>query len=199
MQRDVMKNITVAVLKAALLRITGGAIFTADWQLNIVGIRCATGSNTFDDVLAVFFYVAGREYLYLFPMTTDPGFFYRQNPVAPAGCAVLVPGVYLDAYQIGLHRGAYTALVQRKPVTVWRDNDRDVALNENSPIDTGLFGINIHHANPDQESQQVDKWSAGCQVLANPNDFDVLMALAGKHHSLHGNKFTYTLLPEGWL
>jgi len=198
MQSDLIRNIKTAMLQAAIIA-AGGVVFTKDWQLNLVGIRCATTGNTFDDVMAVFFWVAGHEHLFLFPMTTDPGFHYRQNPVVPAGCAVLVPGVYLDAYQIGLHRGAYTALVQHTAVTVWRDNDRNVTLSENSPLDTGLFGINIHHANPDQESVNVDKWSAGCQVLANPRDFALLMALAEKHRSLHGNKFTYSLLPEGWL
>ncbi len=170
-----------------------------DFELNLVGIRRITSANTFDDMLAVFFWANNREFLFLFPMTTDPGFVCRQNPVHTAGCAVLVPGQYANAWQIGLHRNQYPALVQCAPVTVWRDNNRDTVLDETSPLDTGIFGINIHRANAEHESQQVDSWSAGCQVLANPQDFGVLMALAEKHRALYGNHFTYALLPEWWL
>lgn len=170
-----------------------------DFELNVVGLRLQTAANLFDDVLAIFFWANNREFLFLFPCTTDPGFYYRKNPVAANGCAVLVPGQYAGAWQIGLHRNQYPALVQCAPVTVWRDNNRNTQLDENCPIETGVFGINIHRANAVHESQQVDNFSAGCQVLANPQDFAVLMALAEKHRALYGNRFTYTLLPENWL
>jgi hypothetical protein len=42
----------------------------------------------------------------------------------------------------------------------------------------------------------VDKHSAGCQVLADVNDFNLLMQLAERHKKLYGNNFTYTLMEE---
>jgi len=103
------------------------------------------------------------------------------------------PGQYVDAYQLGLHKGQYEALVQRKPVTVYRDNDKDETAEEQGKEDTGLFGINIHRANPNAISSLIEKWSAGCQVLNDPKDFATLIATC----KASGKKtFTYTLLRE---
>ena len=59
---------------------------------------------------------------------------------------------------------------------------------------TGNYGINIHKAG--QNSQDVDKWSAGCQVFQKSNDFADFMDLTTKHRNLYGNSFTYTLIDE---
>jgi hypothetical protein len=45
------------------------------------------------------------------------------------GTAILCPGQYMDAYEVGLHNAKYEALLQRLPVKVWRDNDRDGKLD----------------------------------------------------------------------
>ena len=59
----------------------------------------------------------------------------------------------------------------------------------------GIFGINIHRANPNAISTLVEKWSAGCQVLNNPQEFAQLISMC----EASGNKFfTYTLFNE-WL
>ena len=53
------------------------------------------------------------------------------------------------------------------------------------------FGINIHRANTDPEdiATKVDWHSAGCQVIANINDFNRMMGLA-----INSKKtFTYTI------
>lgn len=59
---------------------------------------------------------------------------------------------------------------------------------------TVFFGINIHRASKWGTSTQIDKWSAGCQVIANNEDFDEFMSLARKGAQLYGNSFTYTLI-----
>jgi hypothetical protein len=49
-------------------------------------------------------------------------------------------------------------------------------------------------------TKTIDKYSAGCQVFANANDFSVFLQLAERHKTLYGNSFTYTLLsglPDG--
>jgi hypothetical protein len=109
------------------------------------------------------------------------------------GTAVLKCGQYVDTYVLGLHKGKYTALVQSKKVTVFRDADKDSVAEEQGKEDTGLFGINIHRANESAESSNVDKWSAGCQVLNNPKQFKELIQACIKS----GKKsFTYTLVHE---
>ena len=43
----------------------------------------------------------------------------------------------------------------------------------------GLFGINIHRATKweGKKSTQIDKWSAGCQVIAANDDFKLFMEI----------------------
>lgn len=171
-------------------------VFTqGDYNLNLVGIRSRDmTANTFNDLYCVFFQTHGAPHLHIFPCTTDPGLYYRQHPAHVNGTAILTPGQHQGAWQLGQHQGKYDALVQAKPVSVYRDNDRDKALNTHAPTQTGYFGINHHRANAARESTQIDKWSAGCQVFANPDDYRIFMALVKKAAALWGNSFTYTLL-----
>ena len=59
-----------------------------------------------------------------------------------------------------------------------------------------LFGINIHRATKyaGKKSTQVDKWSAGCQVIASNDDWKEFMSICRKSRDTWGNSFTYTLI-----
>ena len=178
------------LIKSAM-RAKGYTVYD-DGRLNIVGIRLDHEiSNKFDDTLAVFSITDG----WFMSCTTDPGSYYAQNPMNKSGTAILAPGQYVDCYGIGLHQGKYEALVQIKPVTVFRDANRDSGIDYEYP-ETGMYGINIHRANAVVRSRQVDKWSAGCTVVADPDDFSFLMNLARAHRDTYGNRFTYTLMEE---
>jgi hypothetical protein len=174
-------------------------VYTRPYELNIVGIRSdSTTSNRFDDEIHVFFKNGGGQWVhYQFAATTDPGTYWLKSPMHPQGTAILMQGQYRGAYQIGLHRGKYYALVQRLPVTVIRDYDRNAVLVfMNGRPDTGLFGINIHRASVIGTTKQVDKYSAGCQVFSDINDFNRFMQLCENHRKLYGNSFTYTLIDK---
>jgi hypothetical protein len=174
-------------------------VYTRPYELNIVGIRSdSTQANQFDDELHIFFKNnLGKWIHYLFAATTDPGTYWLQSPMHPQGTAILMQGQYRQAYQIGLHKGQYYALVQREPVTVLRDYDRNAILDfMNGRPDTGLFGINIHRASVNGTTKEVDKYSAGCQVFANSNDFNLFMQLCEQHRNLYGNSFTYSLIDK---
>jgi hypothetical protein len=166
-------------------------------DLNLVGIRTDDQTaNSFNDWLTVFYDYAGRWNFFAFSCTTDPGLFYRENPANVRGTAIVVPGQYRGLWKRGKHRGRYKALVQAKPISVWRDADRDARL-EPGPVDEGFFGINLHRSGAARASTQVDKWSAGCQVLQDPDQFAFLMRLCDKQVETHGwESFTYTLLEE---
>jgi hypothetical protein len=173
--------------------------FVRPYELNIVGIRSdSTLPNRFDDEIHVFFRNGSGKWIhYIFPATTDPGTYWLQNPMSPQGTAILKQGQYKGAYQIGLHRGKYYALVQSKPVTVLRDYDRNAILDFwNGKPETGMFGINIHRASVNGTTKSVDSYSAGCQVFANINDFNLFMQLCEKHKQLYDNSFTYTLIDK---
>lgn len=165
-------------------------------DLNIVGIRSKDmSSNQFNDWITVF-YLYKTWNFFSFPGTTDPGTFYRQNPINVKGTALLKPGQYCGAYKIGHHRG-YKALQQKRSMTVYRDANRDTVLDTTGvKEDIGMFGINIHHANAFRPSMSVDKWSAGCQVFQDPDHFAFFMTLCERAREKFGNSFTYTLLQE---
>lgn len=175
--------------------------FKGDYNLNLIGIRSAdTHANTFNDLLLVIYQVDQKTHVHAFPLTTDPGIYYRENPLNVDGTAILVPGHYRSCWQIGAHQGKYRALVQRGLMSVYRDNNGDKHLDKHEDsIQTGHFGINLHRANESKYSLQVDRWSAGCQVLADPVDFDLVMALVAKSAAKYGPRFSYTLLTEDQL
>ena len=159
-------------------------------NFHIVGIRSqANIPNEFDDLIGV---VSGNNVAW-YTGTTNPGTRWLKNLMNPKGTALLKPGQWTDSWKLGLHRGEYKALVQCKPITVFRDTDKDAIAEENAKTDTGLFGINIHRANPRWTSKFIDKWSAGCQVLNNPADFKRLIEAC---EASDLTRFTYTLLRE---
>ena len=168
------------------------------YNLNIIGVRSAnTIANAFDDWLYLIFRNDTLELrIYEFPITTDPGAYWLENPLNIDGTAILVPGQYSGSHHIGLHQGKYEALRQKKPLKVWRDNDGDTTLDKSGKIYEGMFGINIHRSNAHKASAIVEKWSAGCQVFKDVNDFNFLMDTCRKAAKIYGNSFTYTLLEE---
>lgn len=169
-------------------------------KLNIIGVRNskATSQDKFDDLLAYFTYdnkgkLVGR----VVSGTTDPSTSFLKNPINLKGAAILKSGQYKDAYQLGLHRNKYEALVQRKPVTVIRDDDRNALINYLAPTQTGLYGINIHKSTKGKNNEDIIGLdSAGCQVFRNIRDFEDMMQLARISKNKYGNNFTYTLLDD---
>ncbi len=157
-------------------------------EFHLIGIRSqADKPNEFDDWIVV---VSG-ENLFHFHATTNPGATYLQKLLNPKGAAVLKPGQYVNTWAFGLHRGKYEALKQVRPVTVWRDADRDLK-SESGAEDTGLFGINIHKAGTGV-TKYIGGHSAGCQVFADEASFNSVMKMC-KATGL--KQFTYTLLNE---
>ena len=157
---------------------------------HLVGVRSAANEkNKFDDTM----YLVNGLIMTPFSCTTNPGTHWLKNLMNPKGTAVLKPGQYVDSWKIGMHQGKYKALTQSKPITVYRDGNKNDLAEEAGKEDTGLFGINIHRANPSAVSSIIDKWSAGCQVLNDPKQFATLLAAC----EASGQKaFTYTLLRE---
>ena len=180
-----------------ILLTKGHVLYTRPYELNIVGMRSQnTISNRFDDEIHVFYRVGVLKWNYhVFKATTDPGTYWLDHPMEPQGTAILAQGQYRNAYAIGLHRGEYNALVQVGPVTIIRDYDRRANFDLlNGTHETGVYGINIHHAAYNGTTTYVDEWSAGCQVFANIDDFNFFMKLCEQHRQLYGNAFTYTLI-----
>ena len=136
-------------------------------------------------------------YYEIFNCTTDPGDDWMDKPMNSKGCAILKPGQYPKSHKLRLHQGRYLALGQQNNVTVYRDRDRDGKYDfDESTVDTGLYGINIHRATKyaGKTSTYVDKWSAGCQVIASNDDWHCFLDICQTARDKWSNNFTYTLI-----
>jgi len=169
------------------------------YDLNVIGIRNPERtSGQFDDTLCIAYIDAnGRERVFACPFTTDPGPYYLQRTLTSKGCAILKLGQYRGAYQIGSHRN-YTALRQIRPVTVFRDNNKNTELDwDRVPTETGMFAINIHRNLADGIAKEVGQYSAGCQVIQSSDDFAYVMSLVRRQKLVIGTDIvSYTLLEE---
>jgi hypothetical protein len=181
----------------------GYTIYTQPFKLNIIGVRSAnrTDQSKFDDKIAYFTYDNNGKLIgKIATATTDPSTAWLTSPmksVQDKGTAILKSGEYKDAYKIDLHKKEYEAVVQAKPVTVIRDNDRNALINYLSKTEKGIFGINIHKASVGKNNEYlIGKDSAGCQVFQKVADFNDFMLMAKKSRDLHGNVFSYILLDE---
>ena len=169
-------------------------------NINIVGVRRDNqGTNTFDDFLLLMYREEELMVTRRYQITTDPGKYWLLNPLNPKGTAVLKPGQYRSTWQLGKHQGKYEALVQRKPVQVYRDNNKDEVIDYDSMttmVDEGYFGINIHRSNPYDQSYTINKWSAGCQVFKKVEEYNKFIQTCKDSAKIYGNGFTYTLITE---
>ena len=121
--------------------------------------------NCFNDLRLVFdFNVSGEpRILGAWEATTEPGYYYTDNPMNPNGAARIAFGQY-KAWQVGIHGNSepHEALIQVGLVRVHRDYNRDM-MRTGDAIDEGLFGINQHHGY-NHPVDDIHTASAGCLV-----------------------------------
>ena len=174
---------------------------SGDYNVNIVGIRNMEAgervTNKFDDHLTISYKIDDDWFYEIFDCTTDPGDDWMDKPMNSKGCAIMKPGQYPKSHKLRLHQGRYLALGQQGPVSVYRDRNKDGKYDfDESTVDTGLYGINIHRAtkHAGKKSTRVDKWSAGCQVIASNDDWHCFLDICQTAREKWSNNFTYTLL-----
>lgn len=195
---NLIERLTFDKIQSTVLK-KGYPFFTkGDFNLNLIGIRAMNKkSNRFDDVFCVLYYVQGNPKMYVFNATTDPGLHYLKHPMHKDGCAILHTGHHNGLWKVGTHRGTYKALQQKNAAYFYRDNDRDAFVDDRlGELFRSRIGLNCHRAHKTFLATDVDKWSAGCQVIANPHDFALLIQLCEISAERFGNSFSYTLLNE---
>lgn len=159
-------------------------------KLAVVGIRGyymdtmgAPGKNDrgiYDDCIC---FVAPEAFV-TFNGNVDPSRFRKgKGKGSGKGMASLKKGLY-RSHKLGLHRGAYTALIQTGgAVTVIRDGTPDYE-------DTGYFGINIHRGGVNGTS------SLGCQTIV-PAQWDGFISLVKADMKRYGQTvMPYLLIDE---
>lgn len=174
-----------------------------EYNINIIGVRKYNEhnivTNMFDDAIIITYKTPANGWKKLiYPITTEPGNYYMNKQLGnPKGTAILVPNQYRGCYQLGKHNGKYKALVQVKPVQVYRDGNKDLIYDMNPEnIVSGCFGINIHRSGVLYTPNKVDNYSAGCQVFQSINDYNAFIRLCEEQVKRYGNSFTYTLIEE---
>ena len=164
-------------------------------KLNIWGVRAADMTpNVFNDLIVAFYKKDAVWVVNSFKATTDPGLYWLKNPMNVQGAFIMAEYQNIDSHTFGNHHD-YPALVQCNKLKGYRDGDKDdqFDLDPAKLQDVGLSGVNIHHAG--QDSKQVDKWSAGCQVIANLNDWNAFYKIVLGFKPIQ-SKFSYTLINE---
>ena len=174
------------------------------YDLNMFGIRMNVNDRSkdgFDDYIGCCWIDEfNQERLFVTNATTVPGVEQLINPsfkeAIKNGTAILKENQYRSAYKMGSHgvgNWKHTALLQVKPMEIYRDSDKDKILDfEKTTI--GLYGINIHGASLINVLQNVGNYSAGCQVIQNPVHllyFQFLWQMQSQNGN--GDAFTYTL------
>jgi len=187
----------------AVMESKGYAVFKDDskpFNLNMIGIRSKDMTpDVYNDRLIYLWKYAGQWSLFSVPVTVDAGLYWLLNPMTSKGTALVKAGQYRGVWKLGKHRGKYTALVQKKPITVIRDGDSDAQIDlDSGSEETGFYGINHHRAGisvPKKEAK-IAKYSAGCIVTSHPNVYEIEINLLKQAADFWGNSFTFTLLNE---
>lgn len=165
------------------------------FNFNIIGVRnISSKSNSFDDEIYLIYRDEKLNWqIKCYKATTDPGKYWLNNPMNIDGTAILTEGFHKALWKRGFHQGKYKALVQNSPALIYRDNDKDNELDFNSKsLRRETIGLNFHHAG--NNSQNVDKWSAACQVTNDEKQYnEEIYPLLDK---CPFETFSYTLLNE---
>jgi hypothetical protein len=168
------------------------------YNFNLWAIRNKDiNSNKFNDLFIPWYKFDGEIYLYTFQFTTDAGSYYRKNPMNPKGCAYLPAGQYKSLFKFGKHRGRYDALIQKSPVAVYRDNNKNDKFDDLSLAKPEMIGLNLHHSgNYEDFLKDVNKYSATCQVFLRKYEQEFFMDMIKRSINIWGDGFTYTLFEE---
>lgn len=182
----------------------GYTFFTNPYDLNIFGIRSQNKkSGLFDDLIGIAYTgSAGDKKLFLCSATTDPSEKWLLKPLHPNGTAIVLEGQYRSCYKLGIHgrtwtSGGYPALEQVGKMKYVRDNNKDSTLDFDSNSFWGILKTNIHRASSWEIVDRIGSYSAGCQVIQDPEKFRQFMVLCNLQKSAGwGDHFTYTLFNE---
>lgn len=168
--------------------------------IHFVGIRSTTNininnsgvqtKNKFADLVGVVNSNTGE--VKFFPATTVPGKSYLLNFFkGETRTAILKPGQYNSVYKIGQHNSQYKAFRESGTYVIYTDRNRDDIPDATPQNASGVFGMNLHRASANSVTQNVDNYSAGCQVFAAPTSLAEVLRQA---EASGQPAFTYTLL-----
>lgn len=180
-------------------KIAGYVWFRGLYNLNIIGVRSlSTSSADFDDLLFVAYEDYKGERVDVFACTLTPGEYYLKNLMDSGGAAILCEGQYRGAWKLGWFHGT-RALLQIKPVTVYRDKNLDTKVDiVPTSKTTGLYGLFLHeHFQRDETATKIGASSAGCIVPSSRMSMLKIINLCEEQRAKgFGNTFSITIYNE---
>lgn len=143
---------------------------------NLIGIRNEKGmkDDVINDRLGFF---TDTEY-FLCTGTTDPSVYWTTSKERnAAGTFHLIEGYHDSIWTFGNHKG-YPALVNDyrkcKPTKGWRDVNYNFTRDSKDIIVCDYYGVNFHRMHETILMKLIGKYSAGCQVVRDINDFKTI-------------------------
>lgn len=151
--------------------------------------------NSFDDKMYLF---KGESFIMVTTCTTNAGDegqknFHKYNS---KGVAVVPTNTWFyDLWANGMHKGKMEALVQVRPIELFRDNVKNNKIDEVQKQAPALVGINFHTCSYEKKSNyigtKIGGWSVGCQVCNNVDHYYRILDLVKNQKSI-----SYCLLKE---
>jgi len=175
--------------------------------LNLGAMRSKNSqSDTFDDLgWCAWTDENNMPQIQFFWLTTDPGKHWLLTPMKSEGTIIMVPGQYKEVFGVGKHNNSYECFRQLGNMAYVRDNNKDTLLDfslyrDPKKAKTSIFwGVNntkLHRASAWKIVELVGPYSAGCQVVKNPQTFKKLIELRDKSVLAGYKRWDYTLFEE---
>jgi len=180
-------------------------------EINLFGIRNSKDieKDVINDTLGFF----TLDDIFTCTGTTDPSVYWttdKQNRNS-AGTFHLIEGFHKAIWCVGTHKG-YEALVNDyrycKPTKGWRDANYNFVKDNKDIIVCDYFGVNFHRMHKNIIVKLIGKYSAGCQVVQNPKEFEYIKAKLKNSFMYKNNPnktvYNYMLfdikeIPEGFI
>jgi len=171
-------------------------------EINMFGIQNENKMN--EDVINDWICIADNKtkIIYKFRGSTNPGIYYTNHLINSKlkGVAHIANGYHPKVYVVGFHKGKYEAMVQRgAKIRIWRDVDKDFKKSTKDIVCKGWFGTNIHKMSDWKVLTRIGRYSAGCQIIADPKEFRQFMSIvkASNHYKRYRGaaRFSYMIVP----
>jgi hypothetical protein len=184
----------------------GGEVFEQEGYINFCGVRNNATNDTFNDTLYIYWKENGSfKCVKTRGFTTKPGkrvILNEKGDTNSNGAAIVKEGWHPDVWHHGKHSGKYDALRQdkgiTKPITITRDKTQFGKKGNyelrifSDTTETGYPFTNMHRAG-DNKGNNVNGWSAGCQVFQYKDEFEEMLIKAKNASKKGQTKFSYFL------
>lgn len=154
-------------------------------EINLFMIRNEDGQNSdgINDVFGIWNNKLNK--IFIMKGSSDPGKYWTEFGGAGKyrkGVAHMCYGYHPKIWCVDKHKGKYRALCNRrwkgcKPIKFWRDANKNYIKDAGEKVEKGWIGLNLHRMKRWVESTKVGKYSAGCQTVANPKDYDEMIQI----------------------